>query len=90
MLIRRRRERLDGSDFICGTRERWVEGMMRMDEVGEWDWGLKGGVWVWCSDRDSHVEGCLSCREQVELGHTLDMGYLACLTLLLPSFSLSL
>lgn len=46
----------------------------------------KGCVWGWCSDRDSHVEECLSCREQVELGHTtlyygLSLLYLACLTL---------
>lgn len=29
----------------------------------------------WCSERDSHVEWCLSSREQVKLGHLEKMGF---------------
>jgi len=47
--------------------------MGEVSEVGEWDWEERVWGWGWCSDRDSHVEECLSCREQVVLGHTLSL-----------------
>jgi len=62
----------------------------------EWDWEERVWGWGWCSDRDSHVEECLSCREQVVLGHSLSLSiwasliYLACLTLLGSVLFLSL